>query len=375
MKYQRKTMVRQMVMFMVLSGTTGVAGACQRAERSAESIDDRLAEWHIQEDLRIGDLEGTGPKVLNRIGAIAIDTGGSVYIFDAPSGELRIFDSVGRFFRSTGRIGAGPGEFRDVLGMAFAPGDVLRVVDAGNGRYLDIRSDGTMHEIRRPASMYQLPWLGGFDRKGRFHDQATQSESGSTVDVLLAVGEDGQVAESFALPPASILAPRLGTLTFPLPFAPRILRAWDHDGAVWQAVSSTYGIARISLTGDTSLVVTKQVRSVELSNGQRDSVDAHIQALRDQFGVTVSAEMRPAYVPPLRWFVLDDRNNLWVCATAADPCQTLDVFDRTGALIATVSIPVAILDDPLPVIRDDRFYAAILGARDEPQLFVGRVVR
>ncbi len=115
--------------------------------------------------------------------------------------------------------------------------------------------------------------------------------------------------------------------------------------------------------------------SVELSNSQRDSVDAHIRSLRDQFGVAVSAEMRPADVPPLRWFVLDDHDNLWVCATAADPCQTLDVFDRAGALIASVSVPVPILDDPLPVIRDDRLYAAILGAHDEPQLFIGRVVR
>lgn len=375
MKYHGRTMIRRLFIFMVVPWIVGAAAACREVERSDKDTEDRLAQWRIQEILRIGDLDGTGSTVFARIGPIGVDTSGVVYVLDAQASELRVFDGVGQFLRATGRSGAGPGEIGGAIGMAFGQDGAVRIVDAANGRYLDVRRDGTTHSMRRPVSMYQLPWLGGFDRGGRFYDQATQSESGSTVDVLLAVGDDGQVTETFALPSAAISSPRMGSLTFPLPFAPRILRAWDPDGAVWQAVSSTYRIARVSLGGDTSLVVTKQVRSVELSNSQRDSVEAHIQSLRDQFGVTVSAEMRPADVPPLRWFVLDDRQNLWVCATAADPCQTLDVFDRTGSLRANVSVPVAILDEPRPVIRGDRLYAAILGAHDEPQLFIGRVVR
>lgn len=46
-------------------------------------------------------------------------------------GRVAVYDAGGRFVRAFGRQGGGPGEFREIHGLAVAPGDSLYVVDRG----------------------------------------------------------------------------------------------------------------------------------------------------------------------------------------------------------------------------------------------------
>lgn len=332
-------------------------------------------QWRIDEILRLGELDGTGPAVFGRIGQIEVDSEGRLYIFDAQANELRVFDGEGQYVRTIGRSGAGPGEFQNVIGMKFAPDEDLWLVDATNARYTVLRGDETLDSFRRPVVMYQLPWLGGFDESGVFHDQATESVDGTTVDVLLRIRYGEDPADTFRLPSVDLRNPRIGTIELPLPFAPRVLRAWDQRGAVWTGLSSEYRIASIRLSGDTSVVVTREFEPRPLAAAQRDSVDAYTRNLEAQFPVTVPPQARPSHVAPLRLFLVDDEEHLWVCATGLDPCTELDVFGPDSRWLGTVSLPVAILDTPRPLIRDGTIYAVVEGELGEPQLFKGQIIR
>ncbi len=86
--------------------------------------------------LEVGVEEGDQAYQLFRVFSALRLADGTVVIGNAGSGELRFFDRSGRFLRSAGRHGAGPGEFGEYSAMHLwrSPGGALVVDDRGNNR-------------------------------------------------------------------------------------------------------------------------------------------------------------------------------------------------------------------------------------------------
>jgi len=93
-------------------------------------------EVELVEELTIGVLDGEVEYMFGRIGPIAPDGDGGVYVFDGLVPALRHYDSQGRYTRTLGREGSGPGEYMDAaLGLAvLSDGNVL-LRDPRNGRF------------------------------------------------------------------------------------------------------------------------------------------------------------------------------------------------------------------------------------------------
>lgn len=387
---------RHSLQYLVLIFIACVTLACERGapEEVGTSTDSRASggrvvsdpatgvwqageSWRVEEAFRIGVLGGDRPDVLGEVGAIEVDADGNILIFDVLANELRVFSGTGvHQYTVGGGRGAGPGEFQNVVGMALGPDGDLWVVDSRNHRYTVLGSDGAVETVPRTAQRITRPWVGGFDSEGRFYDLATDEAGAALIDRMLQVGGEGEVAETFTIPrieaPITLLGG--GGVSVAMPFAPRALRVWDPRGGVWQALSSEYRITNVRLDGDTALVISRALEPVPLSSSQRDSVAAVARSIESQFGRTVADDARPTAISPLRWFVPDDEDRLWVCATGLEPCTELDVFDRSGSFLGTVQLPVSVFDLPLPVIRDGQLYAAVEGELGAPQVFVGRIV-
>lgn len=62
------------------------------------------------EELRIGEIDGDPEYVFGEIPAIDVDRNGSIYALDLQARTVRVFDADGRYTRSIGRPGSGPGE-------------------------------------------------------------------------------------------------------------------------------------------------------------------------------------------------------------------------------------------------------------------------
>jgi hypothetical protein len=90
----------------------------------------------LVEDLVIGVLEGEEEYMFGRIGPIAPDGAGGVYVFDGQVPALRHYDAQGRYTRTLGRDGSGPGEYRDTaLGLAARTDGTVLLQDPRNGRF------------------------------------------------------------------------------------------------------------------------------------------------------------------------------------------------------------------------------------------------
>lgn len=62
------------------------------------------------------------------------DAGSAIYVVDAGSCRVLVFDFQGEFLRAIGRKGQGPGEFLRPTGMCLTPGGGVAVADLGNNR-------------------------------------------------------------------------------------------------------------------------------------------------------------------------------------------------------------------------------------------------
>ncbi len=73
--------------------------------------------------------------MFGRIGAIAVTGQGEILIYDSQATQLRRFAKDGTFLGPISGEGAGPGEYRNVTGMAVLPDDRLVFHDFGNMRF------------------------------------------------------------------------------------------------------------------------------------------------------------------------------------------------------------------------------------------------
>jgi len=312
------------------------------------------------------------PDVFGSIAALAVDAGGRIHVFDGQSYELRTFGPDGSFIARFGRRGGGPGEFQHVIGISPAPDGTLWVIDGQNARYTVLRGDEVVATYRRGAGVYTVPWVGGHG--GEYLYDVVRIPGGEPEEVLVRVNAEGVATDTFPVPIESIETPRVGSITLPLPFAPRQLRAFDPAGGVWTANSHAYALLRIGPGGDTLQVITRAVAARPLTAAESDSVARYIRTLREELGVDVRDALVPRIAPLLRRITVADDGSIWV--TLADPPPNspegtrFDIFEPGGRRVAELT-----LDFPftLQQVRNGRIYGV---ARDElgvERVFTARV--
>ena len=92
----------------------------------------------------IGESHGGEEYLLGSIRDLLRLQDGRTIVADAGSKTLRFYDPSGRHLRTVGREGAGPGEFRDIAGIALWKDTVL-ALDPSLGRFSRFGLDGSLH--------------------------------------------------------------------------------------------------------------------------------------------------------------------------------------------------------------------------------------
>lgn len=120
-----------------------VAEGTRVIEYAGVPLDERDGEpIRLVRDLEIGRDAVAAEYAFYRAWSVAVDDTGQMYVVNAGSSEVLVFDPDGRFVRRLGQEGQGPGEFGDIYEATFAAGR-LTVEDGGNGRLSAWAPDGT----------------------------------------------------------------------------------------------------------------------------------------------------------------------------------------------------------------------------------------
>jgi len=90
-------------------GTVEKNGETTVIRNPEDSLYGRI-KYDLKEDLRIGQ-EKDEKYIFHQISGIALDSHGSIYISDMGNHRIQKYDSYGKYVRTIGRKGQGPGEF------------------------------------------------------------------------------------------------------------------------------------------------------------------------------------------------------------------------------------------------------------------------
>jgi 6-bladed beta-propeller len=153
----------------------------------------------LEEELSIGGPEAQGQEVFGRMGEFVVDDDGNFYI-SATRGEdqIRVFSKAGRYLRTIGRHGQGPGEFDGIGPLSYvrATGELV-VANLGLRCLSFFNSQGTfLRDLRLQVPNYAVARLdssgricaagGGFEIGKPYYETriATLTPEGSPASVL-----------------------------------------------------------------------------------------------------------------------------------------------------------------------------------------------
>ena len=117
---------------------------------------DELAPLGYTEELRIGSVEDPDFG-FSEVRQVRVSDRGDVFVLDAMSRDVRVFDSDGELLRVIGGPGEGPGEFASPVSMGLL-GDTLWVADVRNRRIIWFSADGEL--------LWTTPTLGATVESG-----------------------------------------------------------------------------------------------------------------------------------------------------------------------------------------------------------------
>jgi hypothetical protein len=343
------------------------------------------AAWRAEEDLRLGNATGIGPTLFGEIGAVEADSLGRIWVLERQAKELRVFDARGRHVRTIGREGEGPGEFRDPIGLAWAPDGTLWVVDPGAARFTVFDSAGLYVDSHpRPLAGYSLPWQGGFGHDGLLYE-VTSVPGRSADDPRMAVvryDAGMEPADTFPLPAhqgeSFVLERNGGTMSAGVPFSPSQVLALDPRGFVWTGVNDRYRIVqqRVGREADTTRIVEREAAPVPVTAAERDEAVAGMKWFTDQGG-RVDAGRIPGHKPAYQQVIVADDGGLWVrpALPAGEAGAAFDVFDAEGRFGGRMRLPGGMDGFPPPVIRRGAVYGVARDSVDVPYVVRARIIK
>lgn len=249
-------------------------------------------------EMRFGEATGADEYLFGDVSEIAVDRDGSFYVFDRQVPALRKYDANGKFVRTFGRSGQGPGEYRNAGGLALLRDGRVLLWDGGNWRFNVYAADGTM----LPAWPTPSGTSGGMigtsralmvDTTGRIvylnRSLFSPSERGAgSRRVWIRYRDDGTPIDTIETPAFAQSSPTI-TASSPdgrartstgVPFAPQPRYAMSPHGYVVSGIPARYAFEIPSARGSV-MSVRRTVPPVPVTRQERDSArDAVTQRMR-----------------------------------------------------------------------------------------------
>jgi len=160
----------------------------------------------LKEELSIGGPEASGEAVFTRMGEFDVDDAGNFYISAARGDDnIRVFDRSGRFLRTIGRHGQGPGDIDGVGPLSFVrtTGE-LAVTNIRRRCLTFFKTDGTyVRDLQFEDPGYSTSRL---DSKGRIYAAGGLFETGASYyEVrLAALDPEGKAIRILAKSPGQV---------------------------------------------------------------------------------------------------------------------------------------------------------------------------
>lgn len=347
----------------------------------------------LVEELRIGELDGPDEYIFGQVRELAVGPQGTIYVYDGAVKALRAYDSTGRYLRTIGAEGGGPGEYREVLGLAILPDGRLLLDDPRLGRINVYSATGD------PLGAWPMP-------SGLFTSNAITTDSAGRSYVKILTSD---IRQGEPWPIGYVRLDDKGAVVDTIPgprwleevanapaYGPVGLWAWHPHGYMVAAFGGRYAVDLRRAGGPVLRIERANQPVVPVPAEERAELKEAFSALRRQgaFGSgTPPAEPEiPVVKPALRALMLGYDGRIWVSphlpsVRRAEPVDTTlppgrrprswtapvawDIFEPDGTFLGRVTVPPG---TSILAMRGDRAWGTVRDENDVPFVVRWRVV-
>lgn len=362
------------------------------------------SEWgeaRLVEELRMGRIEGADHDMFGQVGGLAVTSEGDVLVYDAHATALRRYDAEGRYQGTIGGTGSGPGEYRNVAGLAVLRDGRIVVNDFGNGRYNLYAPDGEFLDTWpvRPAIAARRPLHPHPDGGVFLHDMRLEGAGQTRHEILVHLSGEGVPGDTVIVLHADYRPPGLEVRTDRLavgqtvPFSPT--RGWSitAEGDLVSMVGERYAID-VHRSDGSILRLIRRVDPVAVTPAERAVEEARVREFFARFteGWRWDGPAIPDSKPPIQWVHTGRDGTIWVqiaqpgtAIPEAERTQdarsfvreavVFDVFDSQGRFLGQVQAPDGVRLDPYPVFDRDWVWAVVQDEAHVDYVVRFRIVR
>ncbi len=322
------------------------------------TTDDRFIEAEFQELYRVGSMQGDGWDVFGRVGEVAFDGSGNLYVLDTQAARFSVVGLDGSLLRQFGRLGEGPGEFggatSSAISFAVLHDGRITAFDPSRRHFVIFSPEGEFErQIRLAASEWVIM-------------PALQAESGSAAVVSTGeVGYLGSAPDSDGPPLRHVMrygltddeasVDTVAAVWAPpedLEFAPRLSVGVLPDGGVAFVDSSAYavkvtapvgGVSRVLGRPFPALPVTESMRTGHIERELEDleAMGSRGNATEQAMAEFLRAELESAEfyheIPLVRSLRTSPRGTIWVRRSGPEPGSNgpIDLITADGRYLGS----------------------------------------
>ncbi len=378
-----RSSVKPSVMPGILA-TLALLAACSRVPRR-EVVDgvphifhrgsSKPAPIELKAELSIGQEFGEDYDVLGEVGGgVALDDSGNVYIPDTQKHKVQLYSPEGRYIRTIGREGSGPGEYQYPIAVVPLTSGEVVVADAAGRKLLFFDRAGS-HLRDRPM----LP------PSSEPQYIATETSDGHVVGLFFKFRREDEGYKTGM--PVEKIDPRTGESE--VIYHERLekwrpgesrgdenmsLFAVDGADRVFRSEISyeQFFIERYEPNGELSLVIEKAFSRVKKTEAELEEERAISEARRMMIGAPVR-DPRP-FKPAIGVIGVDHKGRLWaqLGTTEMDRPTEFDVFSPDGDYLGRVTTEglAAEVDLDMLGIQGDKLLASDPNPEDAVRLYI-----
>ena len=292
----------------------------------------------LQHDLTIGEDSTDPNSMFSELRSIQLDDQENIYALDMKEIKIKVYDKNGKFLRSFGKKGKGPGEIETPIRMEMNRDRRIVIDDMGNNKLIFFGLDGTcVKEL--PTGKYWALIRFKFDSKGNIYADTRTYEETKMTSELKKFDPEFKPLATFASFEEKRTDRRLIRAFSPV-FS---LQMRTDDCLVWTiAQTEKYEFTIINTAGKTVKRIIREPDTVKIAGAMKDRL---IQESWGEKGIPADVKFEvPSHFPAVYYSIIDDEDRLFVSTYASeekdgDYLRYYDVFDSEGRYVAKFCLP------------------------------------
>lgn len=298
--------------------------------------------FSLEEELSIGVKEGPKEYMFSQVRDIDVDDDGNMYVLDQKESQIKMFDRNGRYLRTIGRRGQGPGELGSAYFLSLTAQRHLIVEDVRGRRMVFFTLEGEF--IKNLISARNFFVGSKVDSKECFYGIMPIQDENPHYE-LRKLDPNLEVLHT-VISSTSVLTQQK---TYKV-YSPMITFDLDKDDNIVFGYPDTYEINIYDPAGKPVQKITKIFKPVEISVEEKEEVANRQPPPGYTFDI-------PKFHSAFQGILVDDQSRIYVCTWEKDDGKYYhDIFTPDGKYLAKVLLnftPVVIKKNKIYAIETD----------------------